>query len=461
MTPQSGDYRNDRKSLLRYFIPRIFLLGLFSVLVIISAVGTYNVSIEGSRSLLETRAMDVAVSVGFSLDRMGLSRNLLPELVDSDKWHDLAFLALYDQDGTILLHSNPLLVGRQQLDPHIERVISDRLPEKYFSTLATGEQVFVLDFPLHLRIPQTEDMQLKKQIDQEMNSQDSSQCARAGNTFYCLRITIHPYPAQTITGRATLQIIMVVFSLVILWVFTYFFLRNWNKRAKLEAQLREQKRMAALGEMAAVLAHEIRNPLSIIKGFAQYHLEKTKDPGSREDFTIIVEESRRLENLTNNLLIYARPTRLAETEFETEKLCRDIRRNVGQIPGDVNFRLECSNMTVFMDREKLIQIAINLLNSAFDAVKDLHEPEVYLGITSAGEDLILTVEDSGPGLPAEVLDRLFEPFVTTKTKGTGLGLAIVHRLVSGMDGDIIFEKRENGGTRVRVRLPMKNALAES
>ena len=83
------------------------------------------------------------------------------------------------------------------------------------------------------------------------------------------------------------------------------------------------------------------------------------------------------------------------------------------------------------------------------------------GITSAGEDLILTVEDSGPGLPAEVLDRLFEPFVTTKTKGTGLGLAIVHRLVSGMDGDIIFEKRENGGTRVRVRLPMKNALAES
>jgi two-component system sensor histidine kinase HydH len=436
-----------------YLVSALIILLLFSVLALISAVGIYRISIEGSKNLLENRAVDIAVSVGFTLERIGLRNELFPELVATDRWDDLAFLVLYDQDGTVLLHSNPLMVGRSRIDSNVERVILEKQPKIHFSTLATGEDVFILDFPLHLHLSEQGDSGSENNIDLEqpraMEKIEPIDNARA----YCLRVSLHPYPARTILRKANFQLVLIGLSLTTLWVLTFFFLWAWRRNYRLEARLRKQERMAALGEMAAVLAHEIRNPLSSIKGFAQFYLEGTTDPDERSDFSVIVQESMRLERLTADLLTYARPAKLNEEKFDTERFCQEIKRSIAPLRGSVNFHMSCEKLELRLDREKLMQVVFNLVQNAIDAVSEIKGGEVWFSMKSSGPVLMLTVEDNGSGLSLDVKNRLFEPFVTTKAKGTGLGLAIVDRLLEAMGGEISFSDREGSGVIVKITLP--------
>jgi two-component system sensor histidine kinase HydH len=440
-----------------YLVSALIILLLFSVLVLISAVGIYRISIEGSKNLLENRAVDIAVSLGFTLERIGLRDELFPELVATDKWDDLAFLVLYDQNGTVLLHSNPLMVGRSQIDSYVEKVILEKRPETHFSTLATGEEVFVLDFPLRLHFSEQDN------IGNENNNENNIDLERPrameriepidNASAYCLRVSLHPYPARTILRKANFQLVLIGLSLTTLWVLTFFFLWTWRRNYRLEARLRKQERMAALGEMAAVLAHEIRNPLSSIKGFAQFYLEGTTDPDERSDFSVIVEESRRLEGLTADLLTYARPAKLNEEKFDMERFCQEIKRSIAPLRGGVKLHMSCEKLELCLDREKLMQVVFNLVQNAIDAVSEIKGGEVWFSMKSSGPVLMLIVEDNGPGLSLDVKNRLFEPFVTTKAKGTGLGLAIVDRLLEAMGGEISFSDREGSGVIVKITLP--------
>jgi two-component system sensor histidine kinase HydH len=437
-----------------YLVSAFIILLLFSVVALISAVGTYRISIEGSKNLLENRALDIAVSLGFTLERIGLRSELFPELVTTDRWDDLAFLVLYDRDGTVLLHSNPLMVGRSRMDSDMERVILQKRPETRFFTLATGEEVFVLDFPLHLYLYEQGNSTSENNIDLEQSRAPEEIEPVDDASVYCLRVSLHPYPARRILRRANFQLALIGLSLITLWVLTFFFLWAWRRNYRLEARLRKQERMAALGEMAAVLAHEIRNPLSSIKGFAQFYLEGTKDPAEKADFSVIVEESRRLEGLTADLLTYARPIKLNEEEFDTERFCQDIKRSIGPLKGKVKFNMSCEKLELRLDREKLMQVVFNLLQNAIDAVSEIKGGEVWFSVKSSGPVLMLTVEDNGPGLSLEVKNCLFEPFVTTKAKGTGLGLAIVDRLLEAMGGEISFMDREGSGIIVKIEFPL-------
>ena len=436
-----------------YLVSAFIILLLFSVVALISAVGIYRISVEGSKNLLENRAVDIAVSLGFTLERIGLRNELFPELVATDRWDDLAFLVLYDQDGIVLLHSNPLMVGRSRIDSNVERVFLEKRPKIHFSTLATGEEVFVLDFPLHLYFSEQGNRGSENNIDLEQ-SRATEEIEPVDNAkAYCLRVSLHPYPARTILRKANFQLALIGLSLTTLWVLTFFFFWAWRRNYRLEAMLRKQERMAALGEMAAVLAHEIRNPLSSIKGFAQFYLEGTTDPDERADFSVIVEESRRLEGLTADLLTYARPAMLNEEVFDTERFCQEIKRSINHLRGDVKFHVSCEKLELHLDREKLMQVVFNLVQNAIDAASEIKGGEVWFSMKSSGPVLMLTVEDNGPGLSLDVKNRLFEPFVTTKAKGTGLGLAIVDRLLEAMGGEIGFSDRKGSGVIVRITLP--------
>jgi two-component system sensor histidine kinase HydH len=436
-----------------YLVSAFIILLRFSVLALISAIGIYRISIEGSKNLLENRAVDIAVSLGFTLERIGLRNDLFPELVATARWDDLAFLVLYDQDGTVLLHSNPLMVGRSRTDSSVKRVILEKQPKIHFSTLATGEDVFVLDFPLHIHLPEQDNSGKEDNIDFKQSRAIEKIEPIENARTYCLRVSLHPYPARTILRKANFQLVLIGLSLTTLWVLTFFFLWAWHRNYRLEARLRKQERMAALGEMAAVLAHEIRNPLSSIKGFAQFYLEGTTDPDKRSDFSIIVEESRRLERLTADLLTYARPAKLNEEKFDTEKFCQEIKRSVAPLKGDVKLHIKCEKLELHLDREKLMQVVFNLVQNAIEAVSEINGGEVWFSMKSSDSILILTIEDKGPGLSLDIKNRLFEPFVTTKAKGTGLGLAIVDRLLEAMGGEISFSDREGKGVIVKITLP--------
>ncbi len=435
-----------------YLAAALSLLVLFSIVAIISGVGTYRISIEGSTHLLETRAIDIAVNIGFTLERLGIRNDLFPELVTKDTYENLAFLALYDEDGTILLHSNPSLVGRKETDPDVAKVLRLKKPDFHFSTLATGEKVFILDFPLHLHLSDKSVLQFHFQG--EDSEREIKRVQSAKN--FCLRVALHTYPAEKIVRRANFQLILICASLLILWGLAFFFVQAWRRNARLEAKLREQERMAMLGRMAAVLAHEIRNPLSSIKGFAQIHAETADSEDLKEDLNIIIEETKRLERLTTNLLVYARPAVLNEVEFRVKDFCQDVQRLLLSEEGRCDkVVLDCSERIVCLDRGKLMQIVLNLVQNAIDAIKDKEQGRVWLTMKVAGGKMKLVVEDNGPGLPEGLQAKMFEPFFTTKTKGTGLGLAIVKRLVDAMNGRILVRKRSGGGTVMEVVFPYK------
>ncbi len=447
----------------------LVLLALFSVVAIISAIGTYRISMQGAKNLLETRAVDVAVNIGFTLERLGLRSDMFEELLCSDQWEHLAFLTLFDRDGTILIHSNQVLSGRRVYDEDVEKVFRTMRPVIGFQKLATGEDVFVLYFPLSLHIaPETSDQQVDGALsgagdEGGVPDFDTLKPSPLAQTF-CLKVALHPYKAYAIARKANIQLGLIISSIVFLWILALFFIRSWRRTYRLEEQLREQERLAVLGQMAAVLAHEIRNPLSSIKGFAQIHMEDECDCAGiedlKEDMALIVEETVRLERLTSALLEYARSPDLRDTVFRLEEFCRDLVRHTGS-SGDAGLLdIQCNSGEVRMDREKLLQIIINLVQNATDAVKDQEDGHVHLSITLQDHEVVLNVTDNGPGIPEEVKQKLFEPFMTTKTKGTGLGLSIVKRLCDAMGGVIQIDSGPDRGTSVTITFPYRENSPE-
>lgn len=221
------------------------------------------------------------------------------------------------------------------------------------------------------------------------------------------------------------------------------------------------QRLAAVGEMAAGLAHEIKNPLAALTGAIDM-LKNDLDifgGDSSKLMRIIEREAKRLNSLLTNFLLFARPDKgkpkaiplgavVAETVDLFEKGL-DKERNV-----------ECSvnlspDIWVEVDPEYLRQVLWNLLLNAADAIYQSGKPsgEIIVNTyTSRSGSVHIEVVDNGCGVPEDVIDYIFDPFFTTKSKGTGLGLSVVHRLVESFDGCIDVETRRNEGTRFRVSL---------
>jgi signal transduction histidine kinase len=233
--------------------------------------------------------------------------------------------------------------------------------------------------------------------------------------------------------------------------------------------MQERDRLAALGQMAAGLAHEVKNPLGAIKGAAQL----LSDPGDRggaieQEFVgIILEEVERLDRVVGSVLDYARPSR---GELGAVDLNAVVRRTVTVLASD---RAEdCEIVTelsealppVRADAEQLRQVLINLVKNAVQAMGGhgtvrvrtaTHaEPPAAIGSPPAGEWVEVSVRDAGPGIAPQVLKNLFVPFFTTKDRGTGLGLAISQRMVEDMGGRIEVVSHLGDGATFTVLLPV-------
>jgi signal transduction histidine kinase len=251
------------------------------------------------------------------------------------------------------------------------------------------------------------------------------------------------------------------------------------ENSRLYEKMKERDRLAALGEMAAGLAHEIRNPLGAIKGAAQYLDPQGLQTGDVEILNIIVEEVNRLDGVVAQFLAYSRPfpsaasgkfqqTDLNDVLWKTMKLIEnDMPKNVS-----VELDLTPGLPAINADAEQLKQVFINLALNAVQAMPDggrltvrtrrPHAP-VELGLSEStprysADQVEVRFADTGAGIPEEALDRIFIPFYTTKTKGTGLGLAISQRIVKGHGGTIEVQSRVGEGTEFVIRFPSAAAL---
>jgi len=232
--------------------------------------------------------------------------------------------------------------------------------------------------------------------------------------------------------------------------------------------LKEHARLAALGTMAAGLAHEIRNPLAGIKGAAQY-LQATRPEADEEDFLqVITDEVDRLNHVVSNFLDYSRPFVLDRQPTDLNAVVSQVISLLGAegVPEGVRVVEDyAGGLPVCMaDGDKLRQVFLNLLQNAVQALEkrggsvSVRTRHTLLR-RSGGDEGLQGVEisfvDDGPGIATDDLDKLFVPFFTTKVHGTGLGLAISHRIVRAHEGDLEVLSTPGRGSRFTVRIPMR------
>jgi signal transduction histidine kinase len=241
-----------------------------------------------------------------------------------------------------------------------------------------------------------------------------------------------------------------------------------NSRAY--ARMKVRDRLAALGQMAAGLAHEIKNPLGAIKGAAQLLAEPTPgvvplDAANREFLGIILEEVDRLDRVVGSVLDYARPSTDTATPVDVNAVVRRTTQILSPAGEGVELDLENDLPRARIDAEKLRQVLMNLVQNAQQAMEGRgtvtvvsqlrRSPPTWVGAEPAIERawIEIGVTDRGPGISQKVLKNLFVPFFTTKDTGTGLGLAISQRIVQTAGGTIEVTTREGAGTTFTIVLP--------
>ncbi|HZA15081.1 MAG TPA: HAMP domain-containing sensor histidine kinase [Myxococcaceae bacterium] len=227
--------------------------------------------------------------------------------------------------------------------------------------------------------------------------------------------------------------------------------RTLRQSEKLRGELEQGRRLAALGSMSAVLAHEIRNPLASLKGHAQLLAETLeKDPRLGAKVDRIVAEAVRLERLTNNLLDFVKTGELNRAPTDPALVLRAAAKATG------GARIEVAALptrSALLDAERLQQALENVLRNAVQASTE----KVQASLQRSNGTLIFTVRDQGPGIPAGDEERIFEPFVTGRTQGVGLGLAIAKRIVELHGGRMAARNRREGGAEFEIRIPAKEA----
>ena len=230
---------------------------------------------------------------------------------------------------------------------------------------------------------------------------------------------------------------------------------------RLEREARMQQRLAAVGEMAAGIAHEIRNPLASMSGSIQ--ILRQELPLSAEQaqlMDIVLRESERLNTTIRSFLAYARPQRFAIARLDVRRALNDtalLLRNSAEVREGhaVDVEVPSGELWYEADEGQIKQIVWNLATNGLRAMPDGGRLRLMASFEPSSDGVVITVQDEGIGIPAEELDGLFQPFHGSFAKGTGLGLAIVHRIVTDYNGEIQVSSRPGAGTTVSVRLPAR------
>jgi len=230
---------------------------------------------------------------------------------------------------------------------------------------------------------------------------------------------------------------------------------------KLERDARLQQRLAAVGEMAAGIAHEIRNPLASMSGSIQIlrqELPLSEEQGQLMD--IVMRESERLNTTIGSFLAYARPQKFAIARFDVRRALNDaalLLRNSAEVHEGHVIEVDLPSTELWYDADEgqIKQIVWNLATNGLRAMPDGGCLRLVGGCDPGAEGVVITVQDEGVGIPPEELDALFQPFHGTFAQGSGLGLAIVHRIVTDYNGEIRVSSQPGHGTTVAVHLPAR------
>lgn len=414
----------------RFYLPTLFTLGLFSLLAFFSFALIYTTyqNTLTARSLalksLESTALALSTAAENVLRKAGTAGEAEIREILSDRV--VAYALIARKDGTILFHTNPRMAGTELPKQEIERWLASGIVSSRRITLGTGLPAYEFNFTLH----------------------------RPGGVEELLRLILHTSQADLIVAGANRMWWLVGAMIVAFWTVGILFKIMAMRYMALQAEREKQERLTLIGQMTAVLAHEIRNALVSIKGYAQWAAEKiSNSEPSKTAISAILQGTDRIENLVSELLLYSKEETYQIENIDMAQFVDEVDRSslVGW-QGRIEREVE-PGIFVRADREKLRRTLVNGTRNAVEAMGD--NGTLRISVSAEGRLGVLRIEDTGSGISEEDVPCLFTPFHTTKTEGTGLGLAYAKKVVEGMGGRIDLVNRKNKqGAVLSIKLPL-------
>jgi len=379
---------------------------------------------RAARPLAEENLRGLALTVAGGMEELVL-RGVELDTLNSLMSPEVAYSALITAEGKYLFHTNAALIGTPVPDERFRPVLSTETFHESRILLGTGEIVY--EFQTHFH---------------------------RGSEIGVLRLALHTWRAETVMRQAQ-QGMAIIFSLLgVSWLLgggIFTLLRRQAAQQRLHAR---QQELARLGEVGAVLAHEVRNPLAGIKGYGQL-LEEQLPSGKERDFAgLIVSEAKHLEGLIEDILLYTRSAHAPLVATSLAALAQDVLGLLGPQFASGGVRVACEilpELSVLCPAEGMRRVLVNLLNNAVQASPS--GGVITLAARQLGKQVEFTVTDQGEGIALAMRPELFKPFQTSKARGSGLGLAICKKIIDGCGGTISGEAAPGGGALFRVRLP--------
>lgn len=404
---------------LKYWLPAVGVL--ISLLLAWYAVLQYRKAIPVAGENLR----GLALSLAAAMETLAVNDPSLASLKDF-RTSDIAYFALIKPDGTIRIHSNSALAGTRVPDRRYLPVFSRGESSDGRIRLGTGEEVYESNTPLHF----------------------SGQVA-------ALRLALHTYRSDAVIRGARTHMLVLFALLVLAWVLGLLLFRLHVRAEGFREEMEHRRRLAQLGEMGAAIAHEIRNPLAGIKGYAQLLLENGSAASLARPAALIVEEALRLERLVNDLLCFVRPSPAPLSAVNPGAV---IRRSLEIVePEAARRRVSVTanlaeGLVIAGDADGLEQVFLNLLENGLQAMAEGGSLEVRMAERRGMARI--EVRDRGHGIPESEWERIFEPFHTMRARGTGLGLAICRKIIENHGGRIRVGDSSSHGTTIVVELPL-------
>lgn len=412
-------------------LPHSMIGALFLFLLVSSGAIIYTTS-RNIRSVeelalqsLRSTAFALAESAANALrenDRTGLEqiREIFSDRV-------VAYALIADNGGIVSFHTNPRLRGSCISSEDAERILRSGISVGRKIVLHTGLPAYQFDYALH-----------------DVGGRDG-----------LLRVVLHTTPADKIVAEAGTVWWTVGIVLALLWSMGILLGLMLIRYLRLQVDLAEGKRMALIGQMTAVLAHEIRNALASIKGYTQLIDEKTPGTDARKpNLAAVLAGTGRIETLVNDLLLFSRQEEYDIKNVDITGLLREaVYHTVPSWRGTVEFD-ERHQVSAAVDKDKLYRALANGILNAVQAMGDTGV--LTLSAWREGRWATISIEDTGPGIPEADIPLLFTPFHTTKAEGTGLGLSYAEKVVKGMGGSLNLVNRQNRpGAVLTIRLPQE------
>lgn len=237
-----------------------------------------------------------------------------------------------------------------------------------------------------------------------------------------------------------------------------------NQRLALERQLSQKEKLASLGHMIAGVAHEVKTPLAIIKTRIQMWQKAIRDtPGiceqiSPESMQLVIDETNRLSTLVKRLLIFSRPIDKKMKPTDINKLVTEVVSfvSMGLSEADISVSLNLTPGLPLIDTDEssVREVIINIMDNSVEAMPDGGSLKISTGIDSENKKLVIEVADQGKGISSEIIDKVFDPFFTSKETGAGLGLSISYQIIKAHNGEISFSENHGAGMKCIIKLPI-------